>query len=161
MVGEDVGTVVLPSVSQRRSRQDHRALVSRKCNGAALVISTGASAALRKKSDSLLPEGVMDVVGEFEPGDVVELRDRVGRVLGRGLANYRSSDCVQLVGKSVADIGPTLGWRGCVALHAVAARGLAEAAAWAIAGTTRWLGASTWSLRIAWKTSCWTDELLG
>ena len=74
-----------------------------------------ASAALRKKSDSLLPEGVMDVVGEFEPGDVVELRDRVGRVLGRGLANYRSSDCVQLVGKSVADIGPTLGWRGCVA----------------------------------------------
>ena len=115
MVGEDVGTVVLPSVSQRRSRQDHRALVSRKCNGAALVISTGASAALRKKSDSLLPEGVMDVVGEFEPGDVVELRDRVGRVLGRGLANYRSSDCVQLVGKSVADIGPTLGWRGCVA----------------------------------------------
>ena len=99
--------------------------------------------------------------GEFEPGDVVELRDRVGRVLGRGLANYRSSDCVQLVGKSVADIGPTLGWRGCVALHAVAARGLAETAAWAIAGTTRWLGASTWSLRIAWKTSCWTDELLG
>ena len=88
--------------------------MSGKCNGSALVISTGASAALRKKSDSLLPDGVIGVIGEFEPGDVVELRDTVGCVLGRGLVNYRSSDCEQLAGKSVEDIGPILGWRGCV-----------------------------------------------
>ena len=78
------------------------------------MISTGASAALRKKSDSLLPDGVIDVIGEFEPGDVVELRDTVGCVLGRGLVNYRSSDCKLLAGRSTDDIGSILGWRGCV-----------------------------------------------
>lgn len=94
--------------------QKERRVLSRKCNGAALVISTGASAALSKKSDSLLPDGVIDVIGDFEPGDVVELRDSVGCVLGRGLVNYRSSDCKLLAGKSTDDIGAVLGWRGCV-----------------------------------------------
>lgn len=88
-------------------------MVSGKCNGAALVISTGASAALCKKSDSLLPDGVIDVIGEFEPGDVVELRDKLGIVLGRGLVNYRSSDCKLLAGKPAKEIGAILGWRGC------------------------------------------------
>jgi hypothetical protein len=59
-----------------------RVLASR-CKGA-LVINTGASAALSKKSDSLLPDGIISVEGSFEPGDVVELRDAVGLVLGRG-----------------------------------------------------------------------------
>ena len=93
--------------------QKERRVLSRKCNGAALVISTGASAALSKKSDSLLPDGVIDVIGDFEPGDVVELRDKAGCVLGRGLVNYRSSDCKLLAGKSTDDIGSVLGWRGC------------------------------------------------
>lgn len=86
-------------------------MFSSQCTGA-LVINTGASAALCKKSDSLTPDGVIKVVGKFQPGDVVELRDHVGCVVGRGLVNYAASDCAKLAGKSAKDIAPTLGWRG-------------------------------------------------
>jgi glutamate 5-kinase len=65
---------------------------------------------------SLLPVGVSAVSGEVETGDVVEIRDQSGRVLGRGLANYDAGACRALLGRRSDEIEGLLGWRGYDAL---------------------------------------------
>jgi glutamate 5-kinase len=64
----------------------------------------------------LLPIGVLAVEGEFEPGDVVEIRDGSGRVHGRGLVNYDAGACRKLAGRHSDDIDALLGYRGYDAL---------------------------------------------
>ncbi|WP_307719190.1 PUA domain-containing protein, partial [Paenibacillus agaridevorans] len=44
--------------------------------------------ALLAGGKSLLPAGVVDSTGDFHPGDVVEVVDRHGGTLGRGVVNY-------------------------------------------------------------------------
>ena len=51
----------------------------------ALVVDDGARRALVERGTSLLPAGIVEVVGEFEEGDVVEVRDTSGRVVARGM----------------------------------------------------------------------------
>ena len=44
----------------------------------------GAARALREGSASLLPVGVVEVIGEFDAGDAVEIAARDGTTAGRG-----------------------------------------------------------------------------
>jgi glutamate 5-kinase len=76
-----------------------------------LRLDDGAVAALGG-GNSLLPVGVVEVTGKFRRGDVVRLVDSAGRELGRGLAEYSSSEAVQLVGCQSDSIEERLGWRG-------------------------------------------------
>jgi len=50
-----------------------------------LVVDDGARRALVERGTSLLPAGITEVLGEFEEGDVVEVRDQAGVVLARGM----------------------------------------------------------------------------
>ncbi len=76
-----------------------------------LHIDAGAAAALHN-GKSLLPVGVTEVGGSFQRGDVVAILDRAGRELGRGLAEYSSTDAAALVGVHSAEIEARLGYRG-------------------------------------------------
>ena len=51
------------------------------------MVDEGAEHALRERGTSLLPVGVVDVEGEFEAGDAVEVRCD-GRAVGKGIVNY-------------------------------------------------------------------------
>ncbi|CAM4216286.1 glutamate 5-kinase [Paenibacillus tarimensis] len=53
-------------------------------------IDEGAVTALTVRGKSLLPAGIQVVEGEFHPGDVVEVMDPSGNVIGRGVVNYES-----------------------------------------------------------------------
>ncbi len=55
------------------------------------MLNTGAVQALTKRKASLLPVGVTAVEGNFSRGEVIEVRDGSGLVIGRGLANYDSA----------------------------------------------------------------------
>ena len=55
-----------------------------------LVIDEGAELALRERGTSLLPVGVVEVEGEFEAGDAVEVRCD-GRAVGKGIVNYSAA----------------------------------------------------------------------
>ena len=72
--------------------------------------------ALAVRKASLLPIGVVAVEGQFDKGDVVEIRDGSGRVHGRGLVNYPAEACRVLAGRQSDDIEALLGWRGYDAL---------------------------------------------
>jgi glutamate 5-kinase len=113
LAGEDVGTFVR-TPERRPRRMQHIAVMGRKQG--ALVINDGALRALVARKASLLPIGVTGVEGEFEKGDVVEIRDGSGRVHGRGLVNYDADACRKLAGRHSDDIDTVLGYRGYDAL---------------------------------------------
>nr|WP_242009785.1 glutamate 5-kinase [Halalkalibacter nanhaiisediminis] len=54
---------------------------------AKVIIDAGAEMALLSKGKSLLPVGVSDVKGSFSVGDVIEVWNQQGRILGKGKAN--------------------------------------------------------------------------
>ena len=61
---------------------------------------------------SLLPAGVVDVSGEFERGDAVEVRAKDGRVIGKGLSAYAAADVRAIKGRKSEEIENILGFRG-------------------------------------------------
>lgn len=77
----------------------------------ALVVDDGAVRALAS-GKSLLPAGVTSIDGEFKRGDVVEVKDRSGRVLARGLVAYAAEDARRIAGHKSAEIERLLGFRG-------------------------------------------------
>lgn len=110
--GDDLGTVIWPAVP----RPARRRAIAQLPRAGALVVNDGALAALVDKKASLLPIGVLQVEGQFERGDVVEIRDRSGRVFGRGLVNYDAAAAAALAGRQSAEIDAILGYRGYDAL---------------------------------------------
>lgn len=76
-----------------------------------LVVDDGAARALGG-GKSLLPAGVVEVEGEFERGDPVLVRDKAGKVLGRGLIAYSAEDARRIMGHKSGEIEARLGYRG-------------------------------------------------
>ena len=62
-----------------------------------LVVDAGAEHALRERGTSLLPVGVVEVEGEFEAGDAVEVRCD-GRAVGKGIVNYSAAELRRIKG---------------------------------------------------------------
>jgi len=109
LAGEDVGTLI--TGVERRGARWRRIAVSARHRGG-LIVNDGALKALTARKASLLPIGVVGVDGEFDKGDVVEIRDGSGRVHGRGLVNYPADACRALLGRQSDEIEAILGWRG-------------------------------------------------
>ena len=76
-----------------------------------IVVDDGAVNALYS-GKSLLPAGVVDVSGEFERGDAVEVRAKDGRVVGKGLTAYAAADMRAIKGRKSDEIENILGFRG-------------------------------------------------
>jgi glutamate 5-kinase len=75
----------------------------------AIVVDDGARTALLTKGRSLLAAGVVGVLGEFEAGEAVNIRDAAGRDVARGLTNYASEDVESIKGLKTAEIASRLG----------------------------------------------------
>ncbi len=71
-----------------------------------LLVDAGAARAVRDGAASLLPVGVVDVLGEFDAGDAVEIAhaDEEGQrhVLGKGICNYSAQELRQVKGMKSA-----------------------------------------------------------
>jgi glutamate 5-kinase len=65
-----------------------------------IVVDAGAEEALLNKRRSLLPAGVTAAEGEFHPGDVVEVVNSAGRILGRGVTHYAAWQITAVAGLS-------------------------------------------------------------
>jgi glutamate 5-kinase len=62
-----------------------------------LRIDEGAARVLRERGSSLLPVGVTEVEGAFEPGDAVEITCN-GSVIGKGIVNYSAAELERIKG---------------------------------------------------------------
>jgi glutamate 5-kinase len=76
-----------------------------------LRLDAGAVAALQG-GKSLLPVGLIEVVGNFRRGDAVTLVDAAGIEIGRGLAAYSSDEAMAIRGQQSDRIESILGYRG-------------------------------------------------
>jgi glutamate 5-kinase len=74
-----------------------------------IVIDDGAVKALVEKKRSLLPAGIVNISGEFSPGDVIGITAVDGQVIARGLSNYAAGDVQRIKGMKTAQVRSTLG----------------------------------------------------
>jgi glutamate 5-kinase len=67
-----------------------------------VLVDSGAARALREGGTSLLPVGIVDVAGDFDAGDAVEIAHD-GQAVGKGISNYSAEELRQVRGlKSAA-----------------------------------------------------------
>jgi glutamate 5-kinase len=67
-----------------------------------IVVDAGAARALREGGTSLLPVGIVDIAGDFDAGDAVEIAHD-GRPVGKGISNYSAEELRKVRGlKSAA-----------------------------------------------------------
>lgn len=82
-----------------------------------LIVDTGAARALREEGTSLLPVGIVDVLGAFDAGDAVEIAERGedgraqdgSKVLAKGICSYSAEELRRVKGmksKVVQEILP-------------------------------------------------------
>ena len=108
LAGEPVGTLFLargadPGRPQALDRPDGPA------RGATSSSTPAPDVPWRPGSKSLLAIGVVEVVGEFEKGDVVGVRDAEGHEFARGLTNYATADARQIRGLRTEQARQALG----------------------------------------------------
>jgi glutamate 5-kinase len=68
-----------------------------------VVVDAGAARALRDGGTSLLPVGVVEVLGGFDAGDAVHVREG-HRVIGKGISNYSADELRRVKGLKSADV---------------------------------------------------------
>ena len=105
--GSPSGTFFVPRTERLSSRKCWLAF-SLKPKGA-IIIDEGAVRAIQGRGKSLLPSGIVRVIGEFSVGDPVQFMNSEGAVLGNGLVNYAASDIRKIKGLKSAQITDCLG----------------------------------------------------
>ncbi len=80
-----------------------------------IFIDLGAARALGK-GNSLLPAGVHDIQGDFSRGDVVQVVNTDGKIIGQGLAGYDAAEARLIMGAKSEEVVNLLGYEGRPAL---------------------------------------------
>jgi glutamate 5-kinase len=107
LAGEPVGTLFLAHGPTHRARKRWIGLTARPRGH--YIVDDGARRALESGSGSLLAIGIVEVVGEFDKGDVVGIRDPAGREFARGLTNYATTDARRIRGLRTQQAREALG----------------------------------------------------
>jgi glutamate 5-kinase len=94
--GQNVGTLFLPRGGVLRARQRWIGWAAQPRGQ--IVVDRGAREAIEKRGRSLLPVGIVQVVGNFSKGDVVAIVDAEGNEFARGLTNYSAADLRKIAG---------------------------------------------------------------
>ena len=105
--GEVGGTRFPPVTSKLESRQ--RWMLSGLSTKGKLVVDSGAALALTKRNRSLLAAGIMQIEGELQRGDIVNIYDPQGARVGCGITNYSSADITAIKGTHSRKIATLLG----------------------------------------------------
>lgn len=92
-----------------------------------LLVDSGAARALREEGTSLLPVGIVDVLGTFEAGDAVDIAERgtegktgetgAGYAIAKGICNYSSDELRRVRGLKSAAVQEILPRAGEEAVH--------------------------------------------
>jgi glutamate 5-kinase len=68
-----------------------------------VMVDAGAARALREEGTSLLPVGIVDVVGSFDAGDAIEVAHD-GQPVGKGISNYSAEELRRVRGLQSASV---------------------------------------------------------
>jgi glutamate 5-kinase len=103
--GEKVGTAFTPQAGRVSSFKLW--LRYAKPARGRVTVDDGAELALRERGTSLLPVGVVEVEGDFEAGDAVEVRCD-GRPVGKGIVGYSAGELRRIKGMKTDEVRKVL-----------------------------------------------------
>ena len=106
LAGESVGTR-FPAREARYSSFKLWLRYAKPSHGT-VVVDAGAARALREGGTSLLPVGIVEVDGSFGAGDAVEVAERGGVLIGKGICNYSAAELRRVRGMKSADVRAVL-----------------------------------------------------
>jgi glutamate 5-kinase len=107
LAGAPVGTLFLAHGARHKARKRWIGLTARPRGF--YVVDDGARLALESSAKSLLAIGILEVIGDFDKGDVVGIRDRAGFEFARGLTNYGTGDANRIRGLHTSEARTALG----------------------------------------------------
>jgi glutamate 5-kinase len=105
--GTEGGTFFLPRGRRLTSRK-HWIAFTLRAKGE-LALDAGAVEALARRGKSLLPSGIVEVRGVFEPGDAVSCVDPDGREFAKGLVNFSADTLRKIKGMKTAEAHQIVG----------------------------------------------------
>jgi glutamate 5-kinase len=100
------GTLFLPKPNSLGSRKGWLAFSTRPA--ASVIVDDGASVAILEKGKSLLPSGILQVEGNFQRGEVVDIMHD-SETIARGIVNFSSGDIQLIRGRHSSEIESILG----------------------------------------------------
>lgn len=106
--GGALGTLLHPDSGRMASRKQW--LAGHLNVGGELRLDEGAVRVLQQSGRSLLAVGVVDVLGDFERGEVVSCCDAQGQPIARGLVNYNADEARRIAGQPSEKIEHLLGY---------------------------------------------------
>lgn len=102
------GTLFLANKKIMSSKK-HWVLYNTKAKGSILIDEGAKNAILNKKS--LLPKGIIDVIGDFAKGNVLYIKYN-NEIIAKGVSNYNSEDIIKVKGLPSNKIEEVLGYKG-------------------------------------------------
>jgi glutamate 5-kinase len=108
--GEPLGTHFIPQPEPTSARK--RWIAYGLVPSGRLYLDEGAVLAISQAGKSLLAAGVTAVEGEFDSQDAVQLCDKNGKEVARGLVNYSSAELEKIRGRRSSEIPSILGYEG-------------------------------------------------
>ncbi len=106
--GERIGTLLRASTTPLAARKQW--LADHVRVSGCLNLDSGAANALLREGKSLLPVGVVSIIGEFERGALIACKAPDGKEIARGLVNYSATEACKIAGKASSQIESILGY---------------------------------------------------
>ncbi|MBA2567686.1 MAG: glutamate 5-kinase [Thermoleophilaceae bacterium] len=118
--GESVGTRFVPQSGRVSSFKLW--LKYAKPSHGRLVVDAGAGRALRERGTSLLPVGIVEVEGDFQAGDGVDVAacedgQACGEPIGKGIVNYSATELRRIKGLKTDEVAQLLPRASAEAVH--------------------------------------------
>jgi len=108
MNGNKIGTLFIGNEKKMNSRKKWLSVIRPK---GILVVDDGAVVALLEKKKSLLASGIIKMEKSFNRGDAVEIQDKRGNKIGKGIINYNNIELQKIIGKKTSEIKKIFGDR--------------------------------------------------
>jgi glutamate 5-kinase len=101
LAGMPSGTLFLAAREKLPSR---KLWIANSRRQGAVIVDDGAVEAIVKRGKSLLPSGIVKVVGAFEAGELIAVEDRRRLEVARGVVKYGSDEVQRILGKSTGEV---------------------------------------------------------
>ncbi len=105
--GEPIGTLFLAQNAHLPAFKRWLGSVGRPSG--TFVVDAGAKRALQQNGKSLLPVGLLRVIGQFSKGAIVEVSTEGEVAFARGLSNYTATEAAKLAGQKSEQLAATEG----------------------------------------------------
>lgn len=109
--GSDVGTLIGNKTAVKMLCKRKRWIAYFHRPQGKIIIDKGAEMAVLEKGASLLAIGIKKIEGKFTIGALLNIVTHSGKVIGRGLAEYNSTEIEKIKGKTSANIVTILGYK--------------------------------------------------